>query len=339
MPIRVITETDVAKMAARVNGTGRKACLEVLTASELVAQDLPEPRMRIKTMLPAAGAVTIIGKSKSGKTVKAVQIAISVASNHPLMDYYEVLDPGPVLVIEQDDPAGNSSIQMMLKRSPIAVTNNFHFAARMPVAFGLEFIGLLEAEIRRLGLKLVILDSYTAMRSNRGAGVDIVKAEEQELKQLDELGKRTNSTIGVIHHVSHGSSPRDWSEQAGGTFAMYSAVEGQIHISRLPEFDGAPERLIHARARHGDDVAMIVRFRPETLDYEHVLEGPAADSYPLLVQIRSTFDERPFSPKELCHGTGVSRATAHRQIDRLYRAGALTKRGFGEYVLSVGVLR
>lgn len=82
-----------------------------------------------------------------------------------------------------------------------------------------------------------------------------------------------------------------------------------------------------------DDLEMVLRFRKETLDYEHVLDGGAASAYPLVLQIRTVFGNQHFGPKELTHATGLSRATACRQIDRLYRAGALTKRGYGDYVL------
>lgn len=78
----------------------------------------------------------------------------------------------------------------------------------------------------------------------------------------------------------------------------------------------------------------MLRFRKETLDHEHLLEGGAAPLYPLILQIQASFETKAFSPKDLSQETGVSRATAHRQIDRLYRSAALVKRGYGEYVLT-----
>lgn len=117
---------------------------------------------------------------------------------------------------------------------------------------------------------------------------------------------------------------------------MSAATEGQIVISRFHEIDG-PERLVRMRVRHGDDLEMVLRFRKETLDYEHVLAGCAASSYPLIRQISADFGSRSFGPKELMDATGISRATAHRQISRLSDAGVLAKHGYGEYVLDIGV--
>lgn len=116
---------------------------------------------------------------------------------------------------------------------------------------------------------------------------------------------------------------------------MSAATEAQSHVSRFAELDSnAPERLVRVRGRHLEGTEMVVRFRKETLDHEHVLEGGASPIYPLVLQLQTTFGTQTFAPKELCQATGVSRATAHRQIDRLCRAGALTKRGFGEYVVT-----
>jgi hypothetical protein len=179
-----------------------------------------------------------------------------------------------------------------------------------------------------------VLDSYTSLRGSRCSGVDIVKAEQYDLTMLDELAKRTGCAIEIIHHASKGSAALEWSDQAAGTFAMSAATESQMHVSRFRELDGnAPERLIRIRGRHQEGIEMVVRFRKDTLDHELVLEGSAAPLYPLVLQIRSGLGSQTFGPKELSLATGVSRATAGRQVERLYRAGVLHKRGFGGYSL------
>jgi hypothetical protein len=115
---------------------------------------------------------------------------------------------------------------------------------------------------------------------------------------------------------------------------MAAATESQIFISRFPELEGAAaERLVRIRGRHSQDLEMVLYFCKQTLDYEHVMEGGAATFYPLLLQFRTAFGNEGFSPKQVVNATGLSIATAHRQIERLYRAGAIQKRSFGEYFL------
>jgi hypothetical protein len=317
-------------------GNAAQKSPEILSVADLMALDIPEPEMLIEGMVPMRGASLIVGAPKSGKTLLAAQAAIAVASGAALFGNYRVVRQGAVMMIEQDDPAATASMKQILDKSPVPVAGiPLFLVPEVKFTFGPKFIAWLEGEITRLSLRLVVLDSYTALRGSRIKGGDIVKAERDDLTQLDGLAKRTESALVVLHHNSKGSAGLDWSQQAGGTFAMTAATESQISISRFTDLDiASPERLVRIRGRHSEDLEMVLRFRKKTLDYEHVLEGGAASDYPLLLQLQNTFGTKSFGAKELSLGTGVSRATAHRQIARFHRAGALTKCAYGEYVLS-----
>ncbi len=336
MPFEIQTEADLVSVEAKARSIQSPKRPAVLSVADLMSLDVSPPSMLIEGIVPASGASLMFGAPKSNKTLLAVQAAVAVASGHPLFDYYRVIKPGPALIVEQDDPAGAASVQDILRRSPVPTQDiPFFLATRVPFTFGLEFIEWLEAQIGGRELRFILLDSYTALRGSRGAGVDIVKAEQNDLTMMDELAKRTGCAMAIVHHDSKGSASLDWSSKAAGTFAMGAATESQIHVSRFAELDGnAPERLVRVRGRHLEGAEMVVRFRKETLDHEHVLDGGAAPLYPLVLQLQSALGTQTFGPKDLCHATGVSRATAHRQIDRLCRTGVLAKRGFGEYVMT-----
>lgn len=83
--------------------------------------------------------------------------------------------------------------------------------------------------------------------------------------------------------------------------------------------------------------ARVLRFRPATLDYEHVYEGGAAAHWPEILDIQRHFGAQTFSPKDLAHETGVARITAHRLLNRLSAMGAINRRGYGEYALAEGI--
>ncbi len=314
--------------------------LIIYDVAELLALDVPAPEFLIDGLIPRRGAVLVNGKAKSGKTLLAVQLALSVASGRPFLDTYKVLAPGPVLLLEQDDPSGAASVKDILRRSVSSVAGlPFYLAPQVPFTFGMEFLDWLGAEIERRGLRLVVLDSYTALRGSRKAGGDIVKQEQTDMRMLDEVAKRLDCTIVLLHHTSKGSVSLDWTEQGAGSFAMGMAVEALLHVSRYAELGiAAPERLVRVQGRHLTGTEFALRFRKESLDYDHVIEGGAASMYPVLVSLKSVFGTKPFSPKDLTHNTGVSAATAHRQIERLRQAGVLSRRGFGEYALEPRIL-
>ena len=101
------------------NGTGSASGPRVLGVADLLALDTPAPSMLIENIVPERGASLIVGAAKTNKTLIAVQMAIAEASGNPFLENYEVLRPGPVLMVEQDDPAGAASIKEVLKRSPV----------------------------------------------------------------------------------------------------------------------------------------------------------------------------------------------------------------------------
>lgn len=248
---------------------------QVLGVADILSLNVSKPSMLIEKLVPGQGASLVFGSSKSGKTLLACQIQIAVASGKPLFGYYSVLEPGPTLMIEQDDPAASASVKEILQCSAVPVEGiPFWLVPRVPFSFGLLLLDWLEAEITSRQLRLVVLDSYTALRGPRGTGIDIVKVEHGDMSMLDDLAKRTSCAIIIIHHESKGSATMNWTDRAAGTFAMSAATESQIVVSRFAELDSdASERLVRARGRHNEGTELVLRFRKQTLDYEHVMEG------------------------------------------------------------------
>jgi len=326
MPFEIQTEADLAGVEAKARSIQSSKRPAVLSVAELMALEVAPPSMLIEGVLPASGASLMFGAPKSNTTLFAVQTAIAVASGHALLDYDRVIKPGPALIVEQDDPAGAASLSDILRRSPVPVEGiPFYLAPRVPFTFGLELLEWLEAEIVQKALRLIVLDSYTALRGPRTAGVDIVKAEQNDLTMLDELAKRTGCAMEIVHHDSKGSAGLEWSSKAAGTFAMSAATGAQIHISRFPELDSnASERLVRIRGRHLEGTEMVLRFRKDTLDHEHVLEGGVAPFYPILLQLQTAFGGDHHRQRALLPRTGYVALAGSTMVG--YIAGHLTTR-------------
>jgi hypothetical protein len=286
--------------------------------------------------LPARGATLKVGEARSGKTLLAIHEALAIARGQPLFDNYRLAKPpGAVLIVEQDDPGGVASIRTILERAGVTKPYPpFYVTPSLPFGFGDAMLDWLGEEIAKYTLRLVVLDSYTAIRSARPPGADIVKFEQMELQRLDELAKRTGCAIQIIHHGSKGAAGLDWTQAAAGSFAMAMATESQIHLSRFAELEsGAPQRLVRIRGRHSDDTQLVLKFRKETLDFEFVMDGPRAEHYVVLQQIDAELGAAEFGPKELGQVTGLSRSAVTRLLARLRNTGGLTKKAYGKYQL------
>jgi RecA-family ATPase len=280
-----------------------------------------------------SGVSLIIGRPKSGKSVLSMQIALAVASGRAVFDCYRVLHQGGVLVLAQDDPGSPGSVKDILCKCSMPLADlPFYLVPQVDFYFGIQLIEWLQKKITDCHLRLVILDSYTALRGHRKGGRDI---EQDDLRMLDELAKRTGCAIVLLHHCSKGSAAMDWAQEGAGTYAMGATPEATIHISRFPDLaDNAPERLVRVLGRHLSGTQFVLRFVKDSISYEHLMEGEESSVYPLIRDIQAGFGSQQFSAKDLCMHTGVSRATAHRQLGKLYRGGILTKKGNGDYIFS-----
>lgn len=303
---------------------------------ELIGMKLQQPTFLVGSIITTPGCWLMIGASKSNKTLLTVQLLLSCHAPQAFLDWYEIPKAVGALMVEQDDPAGLTSLQAIITKSQVTlVEGRFHAVAGCDFTIGENLFSFLRHEIREKNLGIVALDSYTTMRGRRGGGCDIVRAELDDFRQLDQLAKEMKCVIIVIHHESHGSRDRDFSERGAGTYAVAMATEGQIYVSRFGELpSNAPERLIQIRGRRVGGTEFVVRFRPDTLDHEFVIEGAAAGVYPTLRQIQNAFGVANWSPKTLSHETGLARATVTRLIARLVSSGVVRRTGFGEYCLA-----
>jgi len=345
MPFDVCAEEDLgrieqeAEKRAKVNGSRPHSAPKVLTVENVMQAETHKPEMLVETVVPIPGVVLVVAPHKTGKTLLSLQIAMSAAAAVPVCDYYRVLKPGPVLFIEKDDPGGLASIQDILQRTKLPIAGApFYTVTEIDMNLAAGFILWLEAEIVARNLRLVVIDSYTAIRAAHTSGGDLVKREAEDLRLLDQLAKKHGITILLVHHYSKGSVNHDWSERSAGSYAMGAMSEAQIVMTRYPDLaSSAPERLVRVRGRHLAGTDVVLRLDPETLAFEHVLEGGAAPFYPEIQQLRTAFGQATFSPKSISVELGVARASAHRLIGRLLAAGAVRKAGYGEYLLAVSV--
>jgi RecA-family ATPase len=123
------TAADIEALSQKWNSAAAESFAvspTVLSVAEILALDVPEPGMLIEGMVPMRGASLVVGAAKSGKTLLAAQVAIAVASRTALFQNYRVLQPGAVMLIEQDDPAATASMKQILQRSSCR-RPGFHF--------------------------------------------------------------------------------------------------------------------------------------------------------------------------------------------------------------------
>ena len=308
---------------------------KVLALDDIMKLKIKTTETLIEEIVPTPGCTLVVGREKTGKTLLAMQMGMSIASGTALFQNFRITNPGGVLVVEVDDPSGAASVRLLLEKTDLAIKGAPFFVVEgAGLTLSEEFLEWLRTEIRTRGIRTVILDSYTTLRPGRKPGGDLVKTESTEMAMLDCLAKETDCVIFLIHHESKGGSGLDWSARAAGTFAITAAVEAIISISRFQDLEGnAPERWVRIRGRHIQDRELVLKLRPEFLNFELVLDNIVAGLFPQVKLLKAAFGDRTFSPKDAEKETGISRSGVFRLLSRLTGAGILRKDGRGDYRL------
>jgi hypothetical protein len=301
----------------------------------LSTRDIKMPEQLIQDILVRPGVTLMVGAPKAGKTILAVDMLLSLAAGVSLFEWYQVRGEGcPSLIVEQDDSNGEASLKnlrMKSRRFRNGAPHYFVTGTRFTIGDGDLDRWLLD-QIQKLHIGLVVLDAYTSLRSIRPHGVDIVKAEESDMRFLTQIAPKTNCAILLLHHDSKSSSTLEWASRAAGTYALGANTDAHIFVSRFPEFsEGEPERLLRVRSRHMAGKELVVRFCENTMDYDLVLEGDAACLYPEIKQLRHHFPgsgpQDVFTAKQVREETGWSQPNIYRILNRLTRSGVLRKTG------------
>lgn len=298
------------------------------------------PEVLIEGVLPRRGLALFTGAQKMGKTILGAQASVAIAMGHALLGYYQVEKQGPVMIVETDDPAGDSSFKDLWNKWDVPASAPTWLYFTSPV-LGAEFQGWIESEIKELSPRLVMLDSYLSLRPARGKG-DVVYTEKQEIAELDALGKRLNTLILLLHHESSttkANSLLGWDARGAGTYAVTAAAESQLSISRFFEMDSSPVRLVQARGRHMAERQMAIAYDENLGSFVHLVDGPAALHYPLIREMRRAIQTPVFSSGDLIEATGVSRPTAFRHLATLVNAGAVVRDKSNEYRFTPDILR
>jgi len=312
-----------------------------LSVGQVKALDVLPPAMMIESLFPATGLCLFTGAQKMGKTIFSAQTAVAVATNQALLGYYSILKPGPALIVEVDDPAGDASFKDLWTKWQVADDANVYLETSAPFAMGPEFLGWIESEIEDLKPHLVVLDSYLTLRPPRGKSSDIVHAEKEEMRLLDALAKKRGVLIVLLHHESStnkANSLLDWDSKGAGTFALTAAVESQLSIGKFRELEGSPVRIIRAKGRHIAERYLVVTYNAETGSFHYIMDGPASLHYPLITDIKRSVPQAVITPHDLTSEMGMARSTAHRTLMTLINAGAMVKKSYGEYRFTEAVM-
>jgi len=277
----------------------------------------------------------IVGTAKSYKSVTSLDLALSVASGEPFLGKYEVKNPGPVLMIQEEDPAwrvaprvssiceakniatpkmfddGDSTILEIPGSDPVpmyaAIGDGFLFQDE-------EMQGHLEDALDHFQPRLVIFDPWFML----SMGVDEYKSGEiaHFLDTIKKWRDQYGCAIALIHHFRKGSGQND--ERIYGSGALYWWSENTLYMKRSRGSNITVMARDIKDAEHLPDISVeFVDIMDEySINVSEEKQSPSEDK--IVAFLASAPVGADIPKKRLVEATGISDRTVRKRLKELH---------------------
>lgn len=218
---------------------------KVITYSELMSKSIEQPKWLIQDWWEAGSHGIIAGEPKTYKSTITTEIAVSVASGVSLFNQYDVVTPGPVIIIQEE----NSEWLMQDRFAKVSSSkdllgsikyNNKEILISSPedlpiYCINREGINLTqEADklwiddlCRQIKPVLVIFDPLYLMLGE----VDSNSARELSttLQWLLMLSTKYNTAVMVVHHFNKSGTSNRGGQRMLGSVTLHAWVQSAIY--------------------------------------------------------------------------------------------------------------
>jgi hypothetical protein len=201
----------------------------LISARDLMAMDIPEPRWAIPGVLPE-GLSILGGKPKTGKSWLALEWALAVAFGGAASGLIEV-EQGQVLylALEDTDRRLQDRLRQLLGGQPAPPT----------LTLGTKWERLDQGGLDRLelwlslnkGARLVVIDTLAKVRTPRGKNDVQYDSDYQVVEGLKRLAEAHNIAILVVHHLRKQETV-DPVDALSGTLGLSGAADGILVLKK-----------------------------------------------------------------------------------------------------------
>lgn len=291
----------------------------------------------------------ISGRSKSYKTWLALDLALSVVSGKPFLGRYPVRRVGPVLLVQEEDPAAvlQERLRLIGKMKGMLPTYTYDVADQVihidypdyPLhVINLQGFSLGDEtkvdQVRRLIAEInpvvVILDPLVVMLGS----VDEYKATEVAgvLQSVKMWREEFGCSVLIVHHWNKSKQEAD--ERGGqhmyGSFAFHAWLESALHVTPVIENDGQAIDTVHVEREFKaapSGRSLRLQFHIDTVD-KYTYSVQFKDEKAITPLMQSILDHMEASggsmtTNEIKQATGMEAQKVNLALQNLIRLGMI----------------
>lgn len=248
-PLPLREQNTIVRSVYKTEEEKEETEFAVLTLSDFMTRyGSTEVEWTIGGWLPRSTTGLIVSPPAGYKTWLTYDLAASVASGQPFLDTFAVQNPGPVLIVQQEDFLGdvasrNGTVIMSRMRVPQPSVDGEDFSftmvpsdSKVPIYFHVErkirfddetVMAALRKTITELGITLVIIDPLYSAAAAEGYMTEAA----QQMMVLKDIRDETGCSFLIVHHTRKASP--DWDRQnTWGSQFLNAWTETQWQIRR-----------------------------------------------------------------------------------------------------------
>ena len=212
---------------------------------KFVSKKMEPPKWLVEGIWQKGTYGMIAGEPKTYKSVQATDLALSVASGRPFLNYFPVRTVGNVLYVQEEN--GESTVQDRVNK--IASSKGLLVDGSLPPSVPIYFSNnyginltdndsrvLLEKTIQQINPVLLVLDPLYMMLGD--ADENSAKEVGSVLRWLTYIRNQYGCTIVVCHHYNKSSSSSGnarGGQRVRGSSAFHGWVESALYVKVTQE--------------------------------------------------------------------------------------------------------
>ena len=309
--------------------------------------------------LPDKSITFLVSPPESYKTWILLDLAVSVASGTPFLGRYQVNNPGPTMIIQQEDSHEGLTdrlaliVEQKLNAVPKLEGDTWQVPAMpdLPIyvhpSRQLRFdnkkvIEELEQQIAAIRPKVIMIDPlYSTTASTDNYMADLAN----QMMVLKTFRDKYGCSFLIAHHSKKNLDPDSTArEDSWGSQFLNAFLEAGWQVRRNPKL--AQNEIVvrrHSKVMGNQSPISLtfdistkypMKYQVTARQYEPL--APAADNrQPAQANLLDLLQQGPMSQSDICGRTGKNRSTISRQIRQLEAASMVERMPDGRYKAKV----
>lgn len=321
---------EFPQLYAFQSASGRRRTFGVRTLKQLLAAEFPDPCWAVPGLL-AEGLNLLAGSPKSGKSMLALNLALTVAGGGLALGNIRTV-PGGVLYLSLEDMERRVQSRarkmgaLIGRGTPERLSVATHWPRMDQGGLGLLSEWVKRADSPRL-LIVDVLGKFRPMLRDRG---NAYEQDSQHMYAIKEFADENHLTVLVLHHTRKlvgKEKERDEFEDVSGTQGLAGGCDGILMLKRARQSN---EATVAMTGRDSGEQKLALQFDPETLTWSSL--GTAEEHLQGVFQVKllnymKSRPGLPIFPSELADALSADGGAVRKTLHRLNEKGIVCRKG------------